>query len=737
MQDLDSASIRSVEQLLRGSAIGLALSVAGMSAYAQETSDKDAEPVQIGTVSIEDEGGQYKAEQASPKATAALVDTPRSVTIVTEKVLQDTGATNLVEALRTVPGITMAMGEGGQPFADRPFIRGSESTSGILVDGMRDSSSQSRDVFNLEQIEVSKGSNGPLAGRGAAGGSLNLVTISAKPKDSYAATIQAGNAEHLRATADVNKAISESVAVRMAVMVQESGVPGRDEVTDDRWGVTPTISFGMNGPTRVDATYTHYEGDGLIDYGHPLNTVTGKPVTGIDPDNFYGLVNRDFHDTEQDVGQIEVNHDLNDATTLRFITRYSDTSNAYIATNPDDSQGNVVNGLVYRNTKSSNSQNETFATQADILTAFATGGIEHSLAAGLEYTKEETDRATYSVALLNAMGESIGRGECNLVGVGAPSGYNCTDLYNPNPLDPWTGEITLRDPTTTEAETVGAYIFDTMTLSEKWLVNVGLRWDDFSTETSSGLSNDDTLFNYQVGVVYKPAPNASVYASYATSASPSGVTAGDGGDNISTTNQDLKPEKSKNYEVGVKWEVFKRRLALNAAVFRTDTEDAHVATSTERGGPQQAIGEQRVQGVELTAVGAITDAWNISAGYSYLDSEIKDAGPVNTDQVGNKLPNTPEHSFNVWSTYVFPAGLTVGGGATYVDERYGNTANTKSVDDYWRYDLMLGYDVSDHIAFQLNVQNLTDERYYERVYATHMATVAPGRSIIGSLRFKY
>ena len=738
MQDLAIGIERvALRRLMQGTALSAVLTCAGLPAIAQQAPDEPQAPIEIGPVSVEGETPEYKAESESVKSTAPLIDTPRSVTIVTEQVIKDTAATSLVEALRTVPGITMAMGEGGQPFADRPFIRGSESTSGILVDGVRDSGSQTRDVFNLEQIEVSKGASGPLAGRGAAGGSLNLVTIRARDEQSFSGAVNVGNADQKRVTADVNQPISDSVAMRVAAMWQDSGIPGRDELFDKRWGITPTIAFGIGGDTRVDATYTHFETDGIVDYGHPLDPATGMPVEGLDPDNFYGLINRDFHETMQDSGHVEINHDLNDFVTIRNLARIAKTSNAYIASNPDDSQGNVANGLVIRNVKSSNAETITFSNQFDVLAGFSTGGVEHSLATGLEYTTEETDRGTFSVEQLAPGGVSIPRGGCDLFGAGAASGYNCTDLFNPNPLDPWTGAISANAQTTTEADTVGLYVFDTITLSEKFLINAGLRWDSFSTETSSGLSNDDDIFSYQVGGVYKVKPNASIYASFATSASPSGLTVGDGGDNISGSNEDLKPEKARNYEIGFKWESTDGRLAFNASTFRNEIKDAHITVEPGRGGAQEAIGEQRVDGLELTVIGQLTDNWNVSAGYSRLNSEIVEAGPVNAAQEGNSLPNTPEHSFSLWTTYNVLDRLTIGGGANYMAERFGNTANTRSVDEYWRYDAMLSYAFSDHIALQLNVLNLTDERYYDRVYTTHMATIAPGRSIVCRLAFEY
>ena len=694
-------------------------------------------PVEVGEVAIDALEPDYKAEPNAPKYVAPLIDTPRSVTVVTEEVLQETGATSLADALRTVPGITMAMGEGGAPLADRPFIRGAESTAGILVDGLRDSSSQTRDTFNLEQIEVVRGASGPLAGRGAAGGSLNLVTKTPKAEDFISGAIGVGNADYLRGTLDVNEAINENLAVRLNVLGHDSEIAGRDGVYDDRWGIAPSIAWGLNGPTKVTASYIHYESDGIVDYGVPLDLVTGKPVEGIDLDNFYGLLNRDFNESQLDSGQVEVSHDFNDNLRLRNITRIMTSSLAYIASNPDDSQGNVANGLVYRNPKTTNSETDTFTNQTDLQAWFNTGTLAHSLSTGLEFTSEETDRATYSVDTTAPGGVDIPRGGCDQFGAGAASGYNCTDLYNPNPNDPWAGSYTLNDPTNTTADTIGVYVFDSITVSDKWIVNLGLRADDFETETSTGLSNSETIVSYQAGVVYKPVYNTSVYASFATAATPSGSTIGDGGDNISATTEDLSPEKNRNYEIGVKWEPGAGDIALTAAIFRNEIIDGHVPIEAGRGAPQQAIGEQRVDGIELSAAGNITPDWGVFAGYSFLDSEIVDAGPINTDQVGNKMPNTPEHSFTLWTTYDVLENAQIGGGASYMSERFGNTANTKSVDDYWRFDAMASYDFTDNIAFQLNVNNVFDERYFERVYATHMATVAAGRTVIGSLQFKY
>ncbi len=698
---------------------------------------------ELAPIDVIGEAETYRAEELdSPKFPKSIQETPKSVTVITEEVLQDTAAASLTEALRTVPGITMAMGEGGQPFADRPFLRGYESTSGLLVDGLRDTGSQNRDTFNLESITVAKGAGGAYGGRGGAGGTIDLGTKAPRAEDFVNLTGRVGDPSYVRSVLDANQMLSETIGVRAVMMFQEADVPGRDEVFDDRWGFAPSITFGLNRPTQVTASYYHFESDGLADYGHPLEPNTGQaqrgPQPGLEQENFYGLVNRDHQINEVDSGTFEVSHEFENGFRLRNITRYAETLNDYIATNPDDSQGNVQNGLVARNVKSRYEENETFVNQTDLAGTFNTGRLVHNISTGFEFSDEETVADAYSVDTTTAAdGTTIGRGDCDLYGAGEPSGYNCTDLYSPSPNDPWSGVTPLRgSATTTEVDTAAVYLFDTIDFSPRWSVNLGVRWDDYSTETSSGLSNESDFFSYQAGLVFNPTDSASLYASASSSSSPSGVTAGAGGQNLGASNEDLKPEKNYTYEVGAKWGLFDDRLLATVAVFRNEQQDGHVAVAAGRGAPQQAIGESRVDGIELSASGQITDRWSIFAGYSYLDSEIIDDGPIGTDE-GNRMPNTPEHSFTLWTTYQVTPDFALGGGARYQDERFGNTANSTYVEDYWVVDAFAEYQVTDRFGLQLNVNNLLDEFYYDRVYTTHMATVGQGRQILLSGLFEF
>ena len=254
---------------------------------------------------------------------------------------------------------------------------------------------------------------------------------------------------------------------------------------------------------------------------------------------------------------------------------------------------------------------------------------------------------------------------------------------------------------------------------------------------------DDTseFVTGQLGLVWKPADNGSVYISYATSATPPGATLGEGTDGnpltTSTVNNELKPEDTTNYELGTKWDVLDNRLSLTAAVFRTEKDNARVLTGINT---YENVGTTRVDGLELSATGKISEKWQLFAGYSYLDSEQVDGGADGdrngnvTSQVslsnGNQLPNTPTPSLSLWTTYEVLPKLTIGGGAFYVDEVFGNVANTVMVDSYWRYDAMAAYELTKNVDLQLNVQNLTDEVYYDKAFASHFANQAAGRTAL-------
>jgi catecholate siderophore receptor len=409
----------------------------------------------------------------------------------------------------------------------------------------------------------------------------------------------------------------------------------------------------------------------------------------------------------------------------------------YVVTNPDDSKGNVANGTVLRNTKNRNSTSAGWVNQTDLSARFDTGFIEHSLVTGIEFSYQDTHNRPYVVT--SAAGTST---TCSprLLASG-----DCTSLNNPSPDDSWSGTITEGLAyTDTDTKTAAAYVFDTLKFDEQWSLNLGLRYDNYKT-TSSGFAtrapagnfsreNTSDLVNYQVGLVYKPLPNGSVYAAYSTSSNPGGETSGNGGLELTAGNSDLDPERNRNYEIGTKWDFFGDDLSVTAALFRTEKTNARI--DDPDGATTQVLdGEQQVNGLELTYAGKITHNWRVYGGYTYMESEVvKTTRPIDE---GNHMPSTPRNNFTFWSTYDLMPELTVGAGATFVDSQFGNVANSVEIPSYWRYDAMATYRLSKNVDLQLNVQNLTDKRYFDQVLQNHYAHVAAGRTALLSTSFHF
>jgi catecholate siderophore receptor len=729
---------------LLASAVGVAITTVsvGQLAQAAETDDRT---VTLGATEVTDKAdtASYKTEaSASNKYTAPLRETPKSVTVIPHQVIEDTAATSLADALRTTPGITFGAGEGGNPAADRPIIRGFNAESDVFVDGMRDVAAQSREIFNIESVEVSKGPGSAYTGAGSTGGSLNLITKSARLGDAYNGGFTWGSDQTKRTMLDLNKQLTDTAAFRLNLMKHEANVAGRNDVDVSRWGFAPSFAFGLGTDTRVRVDYYHLSTDDMPDYGLPLSLSPNRSKYNVDKpahvneNNFYGLNDRDYRKSTNDSGTIRVEHDFNENVTVGNSFRMSRSTLDYIVSNPDDSRGNVANGLVSRSAKSRNSTSSGFVNQTDMTLRFNTGLIEHTLNTGVEVSYQDTHNRNYVVSgTSNCRGATVGAGDC-------------TSLYNPRPGDTWAGTIADSPAyTDTDTNTSAAYVFDTLKLNEQWSVNAGLRYDDYETKssgyatagrgtTAGDFSRDSKahLWNYQLGVVYNVHPNGSLYAAWSTSSNPAGETSGNGGLELSAANTNLDPERNRNYEIGTKWDLLDNNLALTAALFRTDKTNARI-TDPDGSTYQVLGGKQRVDGVELTYSGMLTEQWKVYGGYTYMRSELMKT--TNEADEGNHLPNTPRHSFNLWSTYAILPKLTVGAGATFVDARFGNEANSVEVPSYWRYDAMAQYRVTKNLDLQLNVENLTDKRYFDQVFQTHYAHVAPGRAALVSANFHF
>lgn len=652
---------------------------------------------------------------SSPKYTEPLRDTPQTITIIPKAVMEEQGATTLRDVLRNVTGLTMTAGEGGTPAGDNLTLRGFSARNDIFIDGSRDLGAQSRDPFNLEQVEVVKGPGSAYTGRGSAGGSINLVSKAPMVNRSFGGTLSFGTDGTKRVTSDINLPITDRTAFRLNALTHDSGVAGRDVVKNQRWGVAPSIMFGLGTKMRWTLSYYYLGQDNISDYGIPWVPATNnvlaayrdKPAPA--PRNtFYGFKDRDYEKLRSDLATVKFERDFNEAVTLRNQLRFGYSSRDSLATPPRFASNDST--TINREMRSWIAEDKTWDNQTDLRAKFSTGKIEHSLVAGLALTNENNLRQNRT----------------------APN--STTTLLNPNPNDVYTGSITL-NPNIGDitGKTISTYAFDTARLSKHIEFNGGLRWDRFDVEgistTPAPVARLDKMLSWRAGAVFKPVEQGSLYVSYGTSLSPSleGLSYG-------TANTAIEPEKTYNFELGSKWDVINQRLSVNAALFRVEKTNARTPGILPDDPPQVLNGRQRVDGVELGASGSVTRALRVFGGYTFLDSEIVKSNTA--AEVGKEIQNAPRHSFTLWSTYQLPQRILIGGGPRFVGKRFGNNTNTRQVNSYWLLDAMASFPVSKHIDLRLNLYNLTNSYYFDRLGGGHVIPGA-GRSATVSTGFRF
>ncbi len=739
--------------------------------------DPEGEPQEATTLeTITVDGQPVKREPTGSEFVAPLVDTPRSITIIPQQIIEQTAATSLQDILRTSPGITFGAGEGGQPLADRPFIRGQSSGNNVFVDGIRDSGGQQREVFNLEQVEVIKGPDSVYSGRGSGGGSINLGSKAPRLTDFTRLGLGAGTDGYVRATIDQNWSLGETAGLRINLMGSQGDVPGRDTVDYDKWGLGLSVAAGLGTATTGTFSYYHLTAHQMPDYGIPLFTKIGVRTTDsgildVPYSSFYGLDDRDYLTNTVDTFTFDFEHAFNDNLTLRNVSRYSETLNDYIVTNPGDGgPAQRINGEYWmkRATKSRWNPVTTVANVTDLRGSFRTGGVGHEFDLGLELATERNRNASYST--FTTAGSACPTGfvmsAANLANLGAG---DCTRVYAPNTDDAWAGVINRGPISRNTTDTVGVYALDSVSLTSTLILNLGVRWDQYTVNganlTGTQANGVWTLnaqnaatpgivvlperawdfVNYQVGLVFKPSANSSVYVSWATASTPPTISAGDqnasggtGTGNLLSTV--LEPEETTNFEVGAKANLFNDRLAVSAAAFMLKRENAQIQVSP---GVFEQAGEAEVKGIELGVSGNITRQWQVFGGYTWMDSELV-SGAYNNVNVGDPLANTPEHAFSLFTTWRVTPALSLGGGAYYVSDSFGGNqggagggANRIHAPAYARFDLFASYDLTDAASLQLNVQNATDEAYILRTNGVHHADVAPARQAILTLNLRY
>ncbi|WP_276329211.1 TonB-dependent receptor [Gluconobacter albidus] len=678
---------------------------------------------------------QLTGKSPNRKYTASLLDTPRSVSVVTQEQMKLVNATSFEEAMRTVPGVSFRGGDAyAIPGGNYPVIRGFGSYSNMFIDGLRDSGVSQREVFDVEEIEVLKGPGSVYGGRGGLGGQINITTKKAQLGNLTSGQIGFGTAAYKRGTIDINRQISSSTAFRLNAMGDEGDTAGREPTGGHKWGVAPSMSFGLGTPTRLTLGYYHLYSFDMPDYSAPYSKITHEPLD-IPRHTVFGLQERDFERSTTDLGQIILERDLWRNFVFRNTLQWTSTQFNYIATNPQWQNTSLTNQNILLEAKSGKFHTDNFQEQAMVSGTFDTGFIHHSINTGIEVSRERLTRNEYYVT--DSTGHNLRNGgSCSVA-------YNCvsaTNMESWSAHNPWTGSYSLGEPgiapLNTNVTTGSAYAFDTMSmLKDHLLINGGVRFDRFMTSAvqgNVGLSNNQSFINYQAGAVYKPIKPVSIYFSYATASNPVGVDAGaDGQIALSTVNNKLAPQNGKNIEVGAKAEFFDGRFSITGSLFDGKMTNAQVSDGY---GNQIDAGTQRVRGAEINVAGNITPRWEVFGGWTYLDSTVMDGGPTHAN-VGKRFPYTPGNSVSFWSTYKILSHFKAGGGLTYMSKRYTNVNNQTWVPEYVRLDMVADYQITRTLDLQANLQNLTNKRYYDRVY-TNYSRIAAGRAVTFQLSFK-
>jgi len=658
-------------------------------------------------------------ELSSPKLTEPLRDIPQTITVIPREVMEEQGATTLRDVLRNVAGITFQAGEGGVPAGDQLSIRGFSARTDMFVDGVRDFGGYSRDSFNMEQVEVAKGPTSALAGRGSTGGAINQVSKAPVAAPVLDATFGAGTDSYQRSTIDINQPIEGSpvpgTAVRLNAMWTDTDVPNRDVVTSERVGIAPSVALGVGTQTRATFSYFKLVQDNIAEYGLPWVPVNTNPeleeysnsTPPVAQSNFYGLVGRDYEDTNTDMVTADLAHDINTQVSLRNLSRWGQNTRDSIITAPRFVAVNTSTDI-NRQLQSRDMKDSILANQTNLTARFRTSSVPHAVVAGLEVSSELSE---------------------NFARIGPPAPI--TDLYNPNPFDPYTGPVVRSGARTSgSADSVAAYVFDTANIGSHLELTGGVRWDRFAVDYESvavtgeatSFERTDTMTSGRAGVIYKPKQEGSIYVGYGTSFNPSAE-----GLSLSAANVALEPEKTTNFEVGTKWDLLRQQLSATAAVFRTEKTNARTPGVNAGDPPTVLAGQQSVEGFEFGVSGRIRRWWTTLANYARMRSNIDESNTA--AELENNLALVPEHSLSIWSTVDIPGGFTVGGGAQYLDSVFRNTTNTAVVPSYWLLSAVASYDVNTHLTLRFNGSNLADKTYVDRIGGGHYIP-GPGRQVM-------
>ncbi|WP_369958763.1 TonB-dependent receptor [Pseudomonas benzenivorans] len=668
---------------------------------AAETDSLTLEPMQV--VQKRNAYGVERTRTAT-KTDTPLRNVPQSISVVTDEQIRDQSMQGMADVVRYVPGVQMAQGEGHR---DAPILRGNATTADFFVDGMRDDVQYLRDLYNVERVEVLKGPNGMIFGRGGSGGLINRVSKQANWTDGRELGLTYGSWENRRMTGDFNQAVNERLALRLTALFEDSN-SFRDHGELERWAINPTASFALSDATLVEVGYEHFEDDRTVDRGLPSFTKAGSsrgaPLK-VNESTHFGSPDDSFSTAEVDALNGRITHDFGNGMVLTNQTRYADYAKFYQNVYPSAAY-NATTNQVQLGAYNNATDRTNLINQTDLTIAGSALGFDHTLLVGAELSRQETENFR-ETGFFNVAGT-----QKNTFVTPQSSIYQGPVVFRHSASDADNESV---------AQTAALYLQDQIALTEQWELLVGVRYDNFKVDVDdfkggghTEVSSSDDLFSPRAGLIYKPLDNLSFYTSYSIAYVPR---AGEQLASLNASNRALDPEEFTNREIGVKWDI-NERLAATAALYHL--ERTNVA-ATDPADPSRSIlvDGQRVRGVELSLTGHLTDAWQVTGGYAYQNSELQTPGFE-----GNEIAQVPRDSFSLWNRYDFDPQWGAGLGVIYQSDVFAANDNKVVLPSFTRVDAAVYYKVSPQLRLQLNVENLLDEEYYASAHGNN--NIMPG-----------
>lgn len=713
--------------------LGALMLVASMGAMAQTSTQETT----LSTVTVKEAAEVQGKDTLLLKKTTVgkgkqdIKDIPQSVTVFTEKLMADRNQDDFREVLRTTAGVTFLAGETGEEDVRlRGFSLG--QAGDIYIDGMKDAPLIERDTFNNDRVEVLKGSASMLFGKGSTGGVVNQVNKYPLLIDQHEAAYTFGTGKTHRATGDFNFVTGENAAFRLNAMVQEADNYGAKQ---DKRGIAPTFAWGIGTRDEFSIGLYYLESKGRPIYNHPWRlSADGKINTPLPARNFYGLES-DYNNTSSQYATLGHIHRFDDGGELTTRLRYGSYERDMLAStigfqNSAITLGQINDSTVLtRGSKGRIGESDVLQVQSDYSNTFNWGGRKHAVLTGVDYYDDDAKRNQNYANTTPRPTTTVGTPD-NGVGVAdgrAPVQWN-----------------------TFSARNLGLYFQDTISLTDTLKLVAGLRYDDFKASyrnPNGSLSSDrsDSLFSPRFGLIFQPDELSSYYVSYGTSYNTSGDTYqfSPGLSSSTARSANTPAEKSRNIEIGGKFELFERRALLGVAAFYSEKYNERNTDPDTAAAQELLSGKRHATGMEFNLAGRITPKWEVFFNHTWIPeakidrSNVALAANGGGAQVQGDRPGlTPKHSGSVWSTYAVTSSIRVGAGLTYRGKQNPEGSRAVYASGFSTIDAMVEYALDEKTSLKLNVSNLTDRVYADSLYRGFYTPGAP-RSVQVTLKSRF